>query len=110
LVQRESSEPEGRVLSQSPGVGKLVPRGSQVTIFASTGAITVPDVVGRARKTAVTALKKAGFTVAVTEETTDDPAQVGRVIAEFPPGGSRGRRGDTVTISVGIAPPITPAP
>jgi eukaryotic-like serine/threonine-protein kinase len=103
LVQRDSTEPEGTVLNQSPGAGNLVARGSQVTIFASTGAITVPDVVGQARKTAVTALKKAGFTVAVTEENTDDPAQVGRVISEFPPGGSRGRRGDTVTISVGVA-------
>jgi beta-lactam-binding protein with PASTA domain/predicted Ser/Thr protein kinase len=103
LVQRDSTEPEGTVLNQSPGAGKLVARGSQVTIFASTGAITVPDVVGEARKTAVTALKKAGFTAAVTEEPTDDPTQVGRVISEFPPGGSRGRRGDTVTISVGVA-------
>ena len=111
LVQRDSTEREGQVLSQSPGAGKLVARGSQVTIFASTGAITVPDVVGEMRKTAVTALKKAGFTVAVTEETTDDPSQVGRVISEFPPGGYRGRRRDTVTISVGIAPPVeTPTP
>jgi eukaryotic-like serine/threonine-protein kinase len=107
-VQHDSTEPEGKVLSQSPGPGKLVARGSQVTIFASTGAITVPDVVGQARKTAVTALKKAGFTVAVTEETTDDPTQVGRVISEFPPGGSRGRRGDTVTISVGVSPTTVP--
>jgi eukaryotic-like serine/threonine-protein kinase len=107
LVQRDSTDPEGTVLNQSPGAGKLVPRGSQVTIFASTGAITVPDVVGQERKTAVNALKKAGFTAAVTEENTDDPAQVGRVISEFPPGGSRGRRGDTVTISVGVASPVT---
>jgi eukaryotic-like serine/threonine-protein kinase len=109
-VQRDSTEPEGKVLSQSPGPSKLVARGSQVTIFASTGAITVPDVVGQTRKTAVTALKKAGFTVAVTEESTDDPAKVGRVISEFPPGGSRGRRGDTVTISVGVSPTVTPTP
>ena len=47
------------MLSQSPGAGKRVARGAQVTIFASTGAITVPDVVGQARKTAVNALKKA---------------------------------------------------
>jgi eukaryotic-like serine/threonine-protein kinase len=107
LVQRDSTLAEGEVLSQSPGAGKLVARGSQVTIFASTGAITVPDVVGQARKTAVTALKKGGFTPAVTEETTEDPAKVGRVISEFPPGGSRGRRGDTVTISVGVAAPPT---
>jgi beta-lactam-binding protein with PASTA domain len=58
----------------------------------------------------VTALKRAGFTVAVTEESTSDPREVGRVISEFPPGGSRGRRGDTVTISVGVASTTTPLP
>jgi beta-lactam-binding protein with PASTA domain len=105
VVQRDSDEPQGEVVGQSPGPGKRVPRGSQVTIFASTGAITVPDVVGLTRKAAVTALKKAGFVPAVVEETTDDPNQAGRVISEFPPGGSRGQRGDTVTISVGVAPP-----
>jgi serine/threonine-protein kinase len=105
VVQRDSDEPQGEVVGQSPGPGKLVPRSSQVTIFASTGAITAPDVVGLTRKGAVTALKKAGFVAAVVEETTDDPDQAGRVISEFPPGGSRGQRGDTVTISVGVAPP-----
>jgi len=109
-VQKDSTEPQGKVLSQSPGAGKRVGRGSQVTIFASTGAITVPDVTGQPRKTAVTALKKAGFTVAVTEETTSDPTQVGIVISEFPPGGSRGQRGDTVTISVGISAPTATTP
>jgi beta-lactam-binding protein with PASTA domain/predicted Ser/Thr protein kinase len=110
LVQRDSTEPEGQVLSQSPSAGNLIARGSQVTIFASTGAITVPDVLGQPRRAAVTALKRAGFTVAVTEETTEDPTEVGMVLSEFPPGGSRGRRGDTVTISVGVAAPTTTTP
>jgi serine/threonine-protein kinase len=110
VVQRESDEPQGEVVGQSPGPGKRVPRGSQVTIFASTGAITVPDVVGLTRKAAVTALKKAGFVPGVVEETTDDPDQAGRVISEFPPGGSRGQRGDTVTISVGVASPTATVP
>jgi beta-lactam-binding protein with PASTA domain/predicted Ser/Thr protein kinase len=109
-VQRDSDEPEGKVLSQSPGAGKQVQRGSQVTIFVSTGAITVPDVVGETRLTAVTALKKAGFVVAITESETDDPTQVNRVLSEFPPGGSRGKRGDTVTISVGVSPPTATTP
>jgi eukaryotic-like serine/threonine-protein kinase len=110
VVQRDSEEPEGEVVGQSPGPGKLVSRGSQVTIFASTGAVTVPDVVGLTRKPAVTALKKAGFAPAVVEEPTDDPRQVGRVISQFPPGGSRGQRGDTVTISVGMAAPTETVP
>jgi beta-lactam-binding protein with PASTA domain/predicted Ser/Thr protein kinase len=109
-VQKDSTEPAGKVLSQSPGAGKRVARGSQVTIFASTGAITVPDVVGQSRQAAVNALKKAGFTVAVTEQETTDPTQVGFVISEFPPGGSRGQRGDTVTISVGITSPTATTP
>jgi eukaryotic-like serine/threonine-protein kinase len=112
LVQRDSTEPEGEVLSQSPAAGKRVSRGSQVTIFASTGAITVPDVVGQTRKAAVTALKRAGFVVAVTEEETTDASEIGVVITEFPPAGSRGQRGDTVTISVGVQSPTatTPSP
>jgi len=104
-VQKDSTEPAGKVLSQSPGAGKRVARGSQVTIFASIGAITVPDVIGQLRKAAVTTLKQAGFTVAVTEQTTSDPAEVGVVLSEFPPSGSRGQRGDTVTIAVGVAAP-----
>jgi eukaryotic-like serine/threonine-protein kinase len=106
-VQQESTEPQGKVLSQSPGTGKRVNRGTQVTIFVSNGAITVPDVTGQPRQTAVTALKKAGFTVAVTEVETTDPTQIGVVISEFPPSGSRGQRGDTVTISVGATAPTT---
>jgi eukaryotic-like serine/threonine-protein kinase len=109
-VQKDSTEPQGKVLSQSPGAGKRVARGAQVTIFASTGAITVPDVTGQLRKTAVSALKKAGFTPAITEQTTSDPNEVGVVLSEFPPSGSRGQRGDTVTISVGIAAPTATTP
>jgi beta-lactam-binding protein with PASTA domain/predicted Ser/Thr protein kinase len=109
-VQKDSTEVQGKVLSQSPGAGRRVGRGSQVTIFASTGAITVPDVTGEPRRAAVTALKKAGFTAAVTEQETADPAEVGVVISEFPPGGSRGQRGDTVTITVGVAAPTVTTP
>jgi eukaryotic-like serine/threonine-protein kinase len=109
-VQRDSTEPQGKVLSQSPAAGKQVGRGSQVTIFASTGAITVPDVVGQTRKAAVTALKKAGFVASVTEQQTTDPKEVGVVISEFPPGGSRGQRGDTVTVSVGVSAPTSTTP
>jgi eukaryotic-like serine/threonine-protein kinase len=109
-VQRDSTEPQGKVLNQSPAAGKQVARGSQVTVFASTGAITVPDVTGQDRKAAVATLKKAGFVVAVTEQAISDPAQVNRVVSEFPPGGSRGQRGDTVTISVGVSPPTPTTP
>jgi beta-lactam-binding protein with PASTA domain len=46
----------------------------------------------------------------VTEQTTTDPTEVGFVISEFPPAGSRGRRGDTVTIAVGVSAPTATTP
>ena len=96
--------PQGKVVGQSPGAGKRVGRGSRCDDLRLHRRDHRPRAsVGQPRKTAVNALKKAGFVVAVTEQETSDPAQVGGVISEFPPGGSRGQRGDTVTISVGIA-------
>jgi beta-lactam-binding protein with PASTA domain len=57
--------------------------------------------VGLARKSAVTAIKQAGFTPSVSERPTDDAAEDGVVLEQFPPSGSRGQRGDLVTITVG---------
>ena len=105
VVERDDDAPAGQVVGQSPGPGRMVKAGSQVTIFVSSGAISVPDVVGQARKQAVTALKQAGFTPSVTEEPTADPAADGVVINQFPPSGSRAQRGDLVTITVGVLTP-----
>ena len=64
VVQRDDDAPAGQVVGQSPGAGQLVKPGTQVTIFVSSGAISVPDVIGDLRKTAVTTIKKAGFAAA----------------------------------------------
>ena len=47
VVQRDSDEPAGRVVAQSPAAGRLVTSGSPVTIFVSSGAISVPNVLGQ---------------------------------------------------------------
>jgi beta-lactam-binding protein with PASTA domain/predicted Ser/Thr protein kinase len=108
LVQRDSEEPAGKVVGQSPPAGEMVRRGSPVTVFVSSGAISVPNVLGQDRRSAVTALKRAGFVVAVNEQPTADAADSNRVVNQFPPGGSRAQRGDTVTISVGVVQPTVP--
>ena len=108
IVQRDDDAPQGEVVGQSPAAANSVRKGSTVTIFVSTGALVVPDQLGKTRRNAVTALKRAGFVVAVSEQPTDDPAQVGKVINQVPPGGSRGQRGDTVSIVVGAPPAPTP--
>ena len=108
IVQRDDDAPQGEVVAQAPAAGKSLKRGSTVTIFVSTGAVTVPDVVGETRRRAVTTLKRSGFVVSFSEQPTDDPLQVGKVINQFPPGGSRGSRGDSVSIVIGTAPAPTP--
>ena len=108
VVERDDDAPANEVVGQSPGAGQQVKRNSQVTIFVSTGAISVPEVIGQPRKSAVSTLKKAGFSVSVSEETVDDVSQDGRVINQFPPGGSSARRGDAVSIVVGRAAPEEP--
>ena len=110
VVQRDDDRPAGQVIGQSPGPGQFVNAGTQVTVFVSSGAISVPDVLGQVRKAAVTALKKAGFTPQITESPTDDPSQVGRITAQFPPAGARGQRGDVVSITVGTEPPVQVEP
>jgi beta-lactam-binding protein with PASTA domain len=62
-------------------------------------------VTGLTRKQAVTEIKRAGFTPSVTEEPTTDSTESGRVLNQFPPSGSRGQRGDLVTITVGVLTP-----
>jgi len=108
IVQRDDEAPANQVVGQSPGPGQQVKRNSQVTIFVSSGAVSVPDVLGLDRKTAVNTLKKAGFVASIAEQSTDDPAEQGRVIGQFPPGGSRGQRGDSVSITIGSAPAPSP--
>ncbi len=108
VVQRDSDEPAGKVVAQSPTAGRLVKAGSPVTIFVSSGAIAVPNVLGQDRRSAVTTLKRAGFVVAINEQPTADMAESNRVVNQFPPAGSRGQRGDTVTISVGVLETTTP--
>ncbi|MGH2922956.1 MAG: Stk1 family PASTA domain-containing Ser/Thr kinase [Solirubrobacterales bacterium] len=110
VVQREDEAPANEVVGQSPGAGQEVKRASTVTIFVSTGAISVPDVVGQPRASAVSTLKRAGFSVSVSEQATDDPSQNGRVINQFPPGGSSAQRGDAVSLVVGVAAAPPPAP
>ncbi|MCE3266089.1 MAG: pknB [Solirubrobacterales bacterium] len=100
VLQRDDDAPQGLVVGQSPGPGRLVKRGAPVTIFVSSGAIAVPNVIGLTRKQAVTSLKREGFTPSIVEEPTEDPAEDNRVLSQNPPAGTRGQRGDPVTLTV----------
>jgi tRNA A-37 threonylcarbamoyl transferase component Bud32 len=64
----------------------------------STGAVDVPDVVGRSVPDATAALDRAGLKSQVTEQ--DRAGTAGQVAAQDPPAKARASRGSTVTLFV----------
>jgi serine/threonine-protein kinase len=112
VKEEESSSPQGQVIRQAPSAGSQVTPGSTVTIAVSKGAqmATVPNVIGKARPDAVSALREAGLDPTVSEQETDVPSKVGKVTDQFPPPGSEVEPGSKVTIVVGKAPPPITAP
>jgi len=105
VSEEESSSPKGQVIRQSPDAGTEVEPGSTVAIVVSKGekeeTAKVPNVIGKERREAVELIRAAGLTPSVEEEETEVPGQIGRVTDQFPPPGSEGEPGDTVTITVG---------
>jgi serine/threonine-protein kinase len=102
VVEVESDETTGTVVSQSPQAGAQLRKGSDVTVRVSTGPakVDVPDVTGLDESSATAQLENAGFQVGVTDESTTDPAEDGRVLRQSPQGGSTAAKGALITITV----------
>ncbi|WP_328561554.1 Stk1 family PASTA domain-containing Ser/Thr kinase [Streptomyces coelicoflavus] len=111
--QTESSQDEGTVLSQDPEPGKELEKGSTVTLEVAKAEqkATVPDVIGRTCDEAKAQVEKGGDLTAVcTDQPTNDPNQVGKVISTTPQPGAQVDPGSKVTITVGKAVEKTKVP
>jgi serine/threonine-protein kinase len=99
--QPSSSVASGRVIGTNPPFGSTVAKGSQVTLFVSTGAgaVRVPNVVNENQNDATTQLQALGFNVSVqTAPNSTQPS--GQVVHQNPVAGSQLPKGSTVTIFV----------
>jgi beta-lactam-binding protein with PASTA domain/predicted Ser/Thr protein kinase len=107
VTETPDSAPEGQVIRQTPSAGSRIEPGSTVSIVVSEGVETasVPNVIGKLRPDAVSAVREAGLTPTVSEQETNVPSKVGKATDQFPPPGAEVEPGDTVTIVVGKAPP-----
>jgi len=114
VTEQESEDKDpGTVLSQDPGSGQQVDKGSTVKLVVAKAPpdVEVPDVVDQQRDEAEQALKDAGFEVRVREETVDTLDQDGTVISQEPADGEKRPKGSRVTIVVGkFEPPLNPEP
>ena len=90
---------EGQVISQQTREGSTLYRGDSVAYTVSKGpeTVAVPDVVGLQRQDARTKLENAGFTV---QEELILGGFFDTVRSTDPAGGSKIKKGSTVTMSI----------
>jgi eukaryotic-like serine/threonine-protein kinase len=105
VPQSSTQTSQGEAIKTSPPAAASVPRGTQVTLFMSTGPPQkkVPGVVGDTASGASSTLIGAGFTVATSSETTGS-APSGTVIRQDPGASTMATAGSTVTIVIAQAP------
>jgi serine/threonine protein kinase/beta-lactam-binding protein with PASTA domain len=101
--------PRGRVITTSPSPGQMVAPGSTVEIVVSTGKVSMPELRGRTRAEAETALKDLGL-VPNVQEVENSQVEAGRVTDQSEPVNAAVDQGKTVNVVVAKAPAPPPSP
>src|SRR5690606_36976929 len=91
--------PKDAVTRTDPAAGQSVAAGSTVTLYTSSGLVSLPDLVGGQRAAAERAITDLGLKPVVNEVESDEPE--GQVVAQRPNAGSV-PQGSEVTIDVAI--------
>lgn len=100
VERRFDIEPEGTVLSQSPGSGSRLPRGGTVGLVVSAGTeeFIMPDVTGMGINVARAQLEQSGLVVRIEAVESDQPSDT--VIETIPAPGSLVRTSDIVRVRI----------
>ena len=90
-----SNQPQGMIISQTPGKGTIITPGETVTIVVSSGPqqVTIPLVIGDGVANARSTLQAAGFKVVI-----NGPDFFGKVFDEDPDGLTQAPAGSTVVL------------
>lgn len=93
----------GEVTRTSPQAGTMVPVGSTVIVYVSTGPtqVTVPNLSGDTQSQAASQLQNAGLKGSFTSATASSASQNGLVIAQSPSAGTTATDGSTVSVTIG---------
>ena len=102
-IAAPSDKPQGTVLEVSPPVGSVTRAGSGVILTIASGEVTVPDLIGVEAIQAKTILIQAGFLIREFSD-YDSLQPIGVVIRQAPEPGSTQTIGNSVTITINIAP------
>lgn len=104
ILEGESDAPENTVYAQSPLPGSEQKSGTSVIIYVCTASnepslVKVGNVTGNKENEAISTLEKAGFSVSVSKEYSDNVAE-GVVIRQEPAADEKLKKGGKVTIYV----------
>ncbi|MFJ7075313.1 Stk1 family PASTA domain-containing Ser/Thr kinase [Streptomyces sp. NPDC098781] len=102
-TRETSSDDPNTVLDQDPRRGEEVEKGTTITLTVAKEEekATVPDVLGKSCDEAKAQMTANNLVGTCTEVDTQDPNQVGKVIATSPQAGSEADKNSTVTIQIG---------
>jgi eukaryotic-like serine/threonine-protein kinase len=113
-IDRVDSVPQDRdrVLAMNPS-GEALP-GATIRLEVGNGPaeVEVPNLVGRGSAEAQEALRQVGLELSPDQrqQAVQDKAQVGKVIAQDPPAGSKLEKDSLVVITVGVPPATVVVP
>jgi beta-lactam-binding protein with PASTA domain len=99
--QHSTTVAKNLVINSQPGFGANEPKGTPIGIVVSLGSATVavPNVVGKTKGAAESALTRAGLKVQVVTVTSNSVGP-NTVVSQTPPAHSQQQPGTVVTISV----------
>ena len=106
--EHEASDEQeaGYVFDCDPGVNQEVKKGTEVTIYVSTGSmeaeVPAPNLVDKSLELAQSMLKDANLKSDITYEYSDIPENT--VIRQSPDGGVKVKEGDTIKVVVSKGP------
>ena len=104
VVRRESLEPPGAVIDQSPPAGRRVRSRAavRIAVAARPAPVAVPSLTGMAFEPAVEAASGAGLAVSFAHRRARRASEVGRVVAQSRPAGERAPRGAPLTLTIAV--------
>lgn len=102
---------EGQVASQEPAADKKVEPHTtvKVTLSSGKGSIEVPNVTDKKDTEAISMLEAEGFEYSKTYSNSST-VEAGYVISQTPSGGSKGKKGDTISIEISQGPESVTVP
>jgi len=103
---------EGRIVAHDPQKDEFVGKGNKIKVVVSIGAsggdISVPNVEGEEFNIAITKILDKGLTYVVVEEDSDTVAS-GRVIRQLPVSGTKLNNDDIVTLYISRGAELIPS-